>query len=343
MRPLTRSLAAGLLAVTPFLGTPVAGLLVSSGDPDAPAHVVVTFQDDRIDESSGLVAHSGRLFTVNDSGDGPYVFEVDMRTGRTAAVLTYDTEKPHDVEAIAPGPGGTLWVGDIGDNQRWRDSIRVHRIIPSPRTARVPATTFDLVYPDGAHDAETLLVHPRTGRLFVVTKSFTGYGAVYEAPQRLRAGETEVLRRVAGVPGLVSDGAFLADGDRVVLRSYGTAAFYSYPGFRPLGRTDLPQQDQGEGIAVDRGRVYLSTEGVRTDVLEVGLRKLEVAAAREAGRPSPSPRAERSSPREHVSRREYDPKPWMGLGPAGLLLTLAGSGAALLGIRAALRRSRRRR
>jgi hypothetical protein len=338
MRPRTRLLAAGLLAVAPLVGPIVAGELTSDGNPDAPAAVVLTFQDDRIDESSGLVVRGRRLFTVNDSGDGPYVYAVDMRTGRTTAVLTYDDEEPTDAEALASGPGGALWVGDIGDNRRSRDSVRVHRLHPAERSGTVPAATFGLAYPDGPHNAETLLVNPRTGRLFVVTKDYRG-GVVYEAPADLRAGETHLLRRVAGVPGLVTDGTFLPGGDRVLLRTYGSAALYTYPGFRPLGEVDLPRQEQGEGIAVEGGSVYLSSEGQGSDVLAVGLHRLERGGARNG---SETDRRE-AGPDGRASHREYDPRPWMGLGPAGLLLAAAGAGTGFVLLRAARRRSRRRR
>jgi hypothetical protein len=335
MGPRSRYFAAGLLAVAPLVGPVAAGPFVSEGDPAVHAEVAVTFQDERIDESSGLVVRDGRLFTVNDSGDGPYVYEVDLRTGETVAVTAFSDEDPDDVEALAAGPGGALWVGDIGDNRRWRDSLRVHRLVPDGATGRAPAATFELAYPDGPHDAEAMLVHPRTGRLLVVTKQFVGGGRVYQGPRRLREGETHVLEPVAEVAGVITDGTFLDGGERLVLRSYGVAVFYSYPDFRRLGEAPLPWQDQGEGIAVNDGAVYLSTEGERSEVLTLGLDRLERAAARAAREPGPpEPR-----PREDVSQREYDPEPWMGLGPTLLGLTVVGAGAVLLLLRAALRRS----
>jgi len=314
------------------------GALASEGGSDVPAHAALTFQDPRIDESSGLVVRDGRVYTVNDSGDGAYVYQVDPRTGRTVAVTTYDDEDPTDVEALAAGPDGALWVGDIGDNRRWRGSVRVHRIVPVRESGTVPSTTYDLAYPGGPHDAETLLVHPRTGRLLLVTKGYGG-GVVYRAPRRLRAGETHVLEQVGRVQGLVTDGTFLAGGDRLLLRTYGTAELYSYPGLRLLARTELPRQELGEGIAVDGRSVYLSSEGEGSDVLTFPLSRLEqarVPAAEQQDHPAtPPPGTSTGS--------ERDPRPWMGLGPAGFLLAALGAGMAVLALRAALRRGRRRR
>ena len=33
--------------------------------------------------------------------------------------------EPEDIEALAPGDDGTVWVGDIGDNTADRDTISV--------------------------------------------------------------------------------------------------------------------------------------------------------------------------------------------------------------------------
>ena len=58
----------------------------------------------------------------------------------------------------------------------------------------------------------------------------------------------------------------------MVLRTYGTATVYTFPGFAPIGTVRLPQQRQGEGISVSRtGRVLISSEGPRSDVLDVTL------------------------------------------------------------------------
>jgi hypothetical protein len=154
------------------------------------------------------------------------------------------------------------------------------------------APRFTLRYPDGSHDAETLLVHPRTGRVFVVTKSPFG-GTVYAAPSRLDEGGINRLRVFAHVGGLVTDGSFYPDGRHLVLRTYGTASVYTFPGFALTGTVRLPAQPQGEGISVSASdRVLLSSEGVHADVLQVRLPRSLVATApvsRPSG-PAPSTR-----------------------------------------------------
>jgi hypothetical protein len=340
---LRASLLAAALVLAP-VGSAVA--LPGTAADDAPEpQVVATFQDEAIEESSGAVVRGDRLFTVNDSGDGAYLYEVDLRTGETVGVTTFAGEEPQDVEALASGAGDAVWVGDIGDNRRSRSSVTVHRFVPVPGGGHVAAARFELTYPDRPHDAEALLAHPRTGRLLVVTKSFTRGGTVYRGPGRLEPGATNRLERVGSIPGLVTGGAFLPGGDRILLRTYGAAAVYSYPALRQLVHFALPAQEQGEAVAVgDDGRVYLTSEGEGSDVLVLDLPEAGAApgaAAAPHGSPAPAPAPQRE-PGTH-----YDPQPWMGLGPAGLLLTLVGSAVALgllwLLLRASRRRGRRRR
>ena len=138
------------------------------------------FDDARITEASGLAVAcpSGLVLTHNDSGDTARFFAVD-RQGRTVATYSLRGADAVDWEDMARD-GDRLYLADIGDNARSRDHVDVYETaVPDgsgPTT--LPATRHRLRYPDGAHDAEALLV--RDGRIFVVVKS--GDGAVYAAP-----------------------------------------------------------------------------------------------------------------------------------------------------------------
>ena len=226
------------------LGVP-GGAAAAEGDGEP----LFAFADREIAESSGLVDAGDVVHTVNDSGSGPVLYTVDVSTGATTGRTTYTDGEVVDVEALAPGRDRTVWVGDIGDNAASRDSVSLYRVRPG----QGGAARLDLTYPDGPRDAEALLAHPRTGRLFVVSKTVFG-GTVYAVPAGAAPGETTTLREFARVTGLVTDGAFLPDGRHVVLRSYGTATVYSFPGFEPRGTVALPEQRQGEAIVGRRRR-----------------------------------------------------------------------------------------
>jgi hypothetical protein len=215
------------------------------------ARLLANLNDRRIAESSGLAAsrtNTGVLWTHNDSGDGPYLFAID-RQGRTLARFTVNGAKNKDWEDIAVGPGRdgrpALYIGDIGDNSEDRDNLIVYRI-PEPLVGAgwtrheantAPAEKFPFRYPDGGHDAETLLVHPKTGELYIVTKSKRGRSGVYAFPIPLQSDRKVTLRKVASLTftssfgsgriaeaeRMTTGGAISPDGRRIAIRTYVSA------------------------------------------------------------------------------------------------------------------------
>lgn len=258
---------------------------------------ILSWRDDRIAESSGLVVLGDRLVTVNDSGNAAELYVVDRATGETLDVIPWAKEQT-DAEALAPGPDDSVWVADIGDNAGERIRLEVTQV---PLDGS-PTTSFKLAYPGGAsNDAETLLVHPRTGRLYVVTKSPLG-GRVFAAPARLTPDKSNVMTELGGVRGLITDGSFWPDGDHLLLRGYGRAFLYAFPSLKIRGSFELPSQPQGEGLAIDPdGAIYLSSEGVGTAVWRLRLppdlvESLDEPAPSEAPGPSESPSASPTLP-----------------------------------------------
>jgi hypothetical protein len=181
--------------------------------------------------------------------------------------------RARDWEDIERGPRRTLWLADIGDNRSTRNlGVLVHEVPePTGPSATLAAVSYRLRYEDGPHDAEALLISPRTGRLLVVTKSLAG-GDVYQAPAALGAGAVNVLRRVGHVDvPEVTAGDVSPDGTRVVLRNYTAAYEWDVRGddvaaalrARPA-RIALPGQPQGEAITYSRdgAALLISSEGV---------------------------------------------------------------------------------
>lgn len=237
---------------------------------------VLRLQDPALLESSGLSAsarHEGILWTHADGGTVAEVRAVDA-AGETVATVTLRGVDPFDPEALAPGVDRAgrpaLFLGDIGDNDGERSDVSVFRIVEPRRLEdqTVDPTWFRFTYPDGAHDAEALLVHPRTGRIMVATKEF-GTAGLYEAPRRLVTVDegTNRLVRVADAPPLVTDGAYLPDG-RFALRTYTSVVVYDRPGHE-VASAGLPAQPQGESLAVRDGMLLVGSEGERSAVYAV--------------------------------------------------------------------------
>lgn len=276
-----------LLALTGFLApTAPAGEPTPGDADDLSSKRLAVVQDPRIDEASGMVVsglHPDHVWIVNDSGGGELVYGVDG-SGRTVAELTLGDIYNRDWEAMAPGvdDGGdpALWIADIGDNDAQWDSLRVYRI-SEPAELGVqdaPWRRVTLRYPDGAHNAEALLVDAE-GRLFVVTKEAIGAG-IYATPGVPEFGTTVTMERVGPAPMFVTDGAISPDGSQVALRTYTSLFLFDAAAFLSGGtRTDagtvypLPLQPQGETLAYtpDGAAVVVGTEGAEQPLYEITL------------------------------------------------------------------------
>ncbi|UNO40399.1 esterase-like activity of phytase family protein [Streptomyces sp. MST-110588] len=349
--------AAGTFAAGTFAaGTSAAG--TSAALTSAPETDGFTIKDPRITESSGLAAsraHPGVYWTHNDSDDGPYVYAVDSRTGRTVATVTLrGIGTPRDVEAVSVGPDGYVYVGDIGDNRggtwshvwiyRFREPARL-------RDQALPAAQFTVTYDDGPRDAESLMVHPVTGRVYIASKKQSG-GALYEGPQRLSTSGGNVFRRVADVDLWATDGAFSPDGSRLVLRGYFGARMYRWHNGRPkdIGSVGVPFQRQGESVSFtpDGRTLMFGSEGASSEVQPVGLSGNQIpdgaakggATGSSGSTGQPGSSGPSSSPGSNAGKGGGS---WAGTGPTGNVLR----GAAVLGVAAllilGLRRLLRRR
>jgi hypothetical protein len=221
-------------------------------------------------ELSGLVRSRSQrdlLWSHNDSGAGPDLFGL-RADGRVATRPHVTGAEAVDWEDVATGPGADgrplLYIADIGDNASARAAIDVYRVL-EPRigdAATAPAARLRLRYPDGAHDAEALLVDPVLGDLVIVTKLIggarayrTSAGAAAGAPITLRSGPTIGLS-------VVTAGDVSADGRVVVLRGYDRAGVWVRRGREHLTttlrrapcfvRNSLVAEGQGEALALDR-------------------------------------------------------------------------------------------
>jgi len=216
--------------------------------------------DSRVTESSGLARSTyarSILWTHNDRGDSARILGI-RSDGTTRAVLSLSGAGAVDWEDIAAGPNNSLWIGDIGDNGRSRKYITVYRVT-EPRylsSTSVSYKRYDLRYPDGAHDAEGLMVHPRTGRLYVVSKASSG-AAIYRAPQYLSTSSANKLTKVARAPATVTGATFTPGGGRFVLCNYTRAYVYKSFGGTPTVISKPNADKQGESIEVNRGGTAL--------------------------------------------------------------------------------------
>jgi hypothetical protein len=234
-----------------------------------------TMDDPRITESSGLarsLQHEGIWWTTNDSSDSARIFAVNDQ-GEVEATLTFGAE-PRDVEAVSVGTDGNIYVADIGDNLGDQDQVTVY-VLKEPddlSDQQVKYRAYDFAYPDGPHNAEALLVEPKTDRLFIVTKEGKN-GAIYSLPKGEQPSRREVnrLSRMGTAPAIVTDGTFTPDGKWMILRDPTAMSVWSWPGAKTKLSAQLPLQPLGESIAMgpDDKSVLIGSEGESSSVYQV--------------------------------------------------------------------------
>ena len=233
-------------------------------------------------ESSGVAAsrqRPGVFWTHNDSGGDPALFAVDA-TGALVARVELAGAETEDWEDLAIGPcpaGQCLYIADIGDNDRRRRQVEVHRIPePRPGASRTAAPeVLRLRYPDGPRDAEALFVLP-SGEVYIISKAGQGPAVLYRVPSSARAGgPTATLERVRefhlgpedmreAVTGADAspDGRWTAVRSNNALGLYATRDLLEAPNPQPFAVDLRPvAEPQGEGVAIAAdGTVFLTSE-----------------------------------------------------------------------------------
>jgi hypothetical protein len=214
--------------------------------------------------------------------------------------------KAHDWEDIAAGPGtggagqSYLYIGDIGDNSKKRDEIIVYRVA-EPVVAAAdadtdrnepqqtePAEAIHLRYPDGAHNAEALAIHPSTGDLYIITKTGGSTpSSVYKLAAPFSTSTVNTLQKVGSLstpgfyPGMITGADISPDGRKIILCDYFNAYELSLSGSKggkfddiwkqPIAIVGLGARAQGEAICyrLDGQAILATSEGSHAALVKV--------------------------------------------------------------------------
>jgi hypothetical protein len=118
-----------------------------------------------------------------------------------------------------------IYVGDIGDNRAKHNEIRLYRF-PEPRFWQKEITikpeTIKLKYPDGARDAETLMVDPLSGDLFILSKRDSSNTLYTVAADKLWENTgVKTMEKVMKLPITMSTaGDISKDGLQIIIKNY---------------------------------------------------------------------------------------------------------------------------
>ena len=287
----------GVLAVMAVsLGADAVGVGGDSAvQADYTAPVVVGRIEAReVTESSGLSASECQdvLWTHNDAGNDALVFAMDL-TGKHLGTWRVEGAHNTDWESIATSRDAatgkcSLIIADIGDNDLARPHAEIYRVAepqiaaPTGSTAGAPlrtepAESLRYTYAGGSRNAETVLVHPATGDIYVVTKEKKGPASVHRIkPAFGTGGEVQRAEKVAEVSvpsspeGLITGGSLSPDGRRLMLCDVKGGYEFVLPADaahdqiwqqkpKPVNLGDRPQ---GEGVSYSRDglTLYASSE-----------------------------------------------------------------------------------
>ncbi len=279
----------------------------SSSNYEKPA-VVGKITSNEITESSGIAAsrcNKDVLWTHNDSGDDAFIFALNEK-GEKLGTWKVSGAKNKDWEDIAafqdPQTGKCfLYIGDIGNNNRTKSEMTIYRVAEPPvsaadavsstknpnKTANADAIKFE--YPDLRHDAETLMVHPNTGDIYILSKELTGASGVYKLAANYSLEKINTPEKIAdftvpAVPnGFLTGGDIAPDGKRVIICDYFSAyeivLSENAKNFDEIWKqkpivVELGERKQGEsiGYAADEESIFATSEGKNSPLIKADSR-----------------------------------------------------------------------
>jgi len=267
--------------------------------------VIATVESSEIKESSGLavsLCQPDVFWTHNDSGDDAFLYAFGKKgeklgTWKVAGAKAVDWE---DIAQVKTADGEcVLYIGDTGNNTKvLRDEFTIYRvreprIAPADKassrkkplqTEKAEAIRFN--YPDTRRDAETLMVHPATGDVYIISKILTGAAAVYKLKSGFTSSKVNKLEKIAdfSVPaipnGFLTGGDISPDGRRVVVCDYFNAYELVLPekakNFDEIWKQppvviELGAREQGESIAyaADGKSIFAGSENKKSPLIEV--------------------------------------------------------------------------
>ncbi len=261
-----------------------------------------------IKESSGIAVSKCQenvLWTHNDSGDGPFVFAMDQN-GKDLGKWKVANAENVDWEDIATFKDVSgkcfVYVGDTGNgNKNPREEHRIYRFaepviseadrsqVKKEPSATEPAEVLVFSYPDARQDAETLLIQPKTGDVYVVTKDRRKAAGVYKlgsafGPQVVKAERISDLTVPAIPNGFLTGGDIAPDGRHLIICDYFAAYEFTLPEgnkeFDEIWKqksavVDLGDRKQGEaiGYSADGNSIFATSEGKNQPLLEARRRQ----------------------------------------------------------------------
>ncbi len=218
-----------------------------------------------VDEASGIgdsFANPGFLWVELDSGNPPalYLLNHDGKQGKTI-LLKGATNRDWEDLVVSSGPVQSkkyVYIGEIGDNNLAYSQYSIYRL-PEPDANADSISSFakiDFKYPDGAHDAEAMLVDGTTKDIFIITKRDQN-SKVYKLsyPQDTAALNTASFIIDLPYKGVVS-AAMASSQNELMVKTYSSVYYYKRKNGESIDQALkqsyqlLPYQVEAQGEAI---------------------------------------------------------------------------------------------
>lgn len=251
---------------------------------------------DRVQETSGLASHDGLLWTINDSGDGPYLYALDSKHNIFKTIIV-DSAKNVDWEELAQDES-YLYIADCGNNLGRRVELQIYKVAWKDLQAtesvdNVPSKMLRFSYadrpsqvPPKSHNLDCEALTVVNDELWLFTKNRENEQThLYQLNKNELQQSVSLTERFA-VDGLVTAADYDPVTKKLALLGYAKQKIFghSFLWIAPVTdrliwnearRTYLQPYAQWEALVWDReqnGRLVLSTE--KSLLLDVGVGEL---------------------------------------------------------------------
>lgn len=233
-----------------------------------PSRQLAQLTSSKLEEVSGIamsVTNPGLFWVHNDSGNPAVVYLVDEDLKvRLACKLKGARNRDWEDIAIGQGPDRTkryIYVADIGDNNANYALKHIYRFeepVLGNRSGEILISNFDTItfkLEDGRKDTETIMVHPKTNEVYVVSKREKPV-SVYELKYPFSK-DTLTAKKVISLPlTQIVSGDFSPDGEEILLKNYDNIYYWNLDG-RAVAEglkgdpaiINYTEEPQGEAIA----------------------------------------------------------------------------------------------
>tara|TARA_A100001015_G_scaffold309822_1_gene409981 strand:+ start:1043 stop:2137 length:1095 start_codon:yes stop_codon:yes gene_type:complete len=225
----------------------------------------------RLNETSGIVKENNNsLWTHNDSGDLPIIFNIDSN-GTIVDSIFLDSVTHTDFEDITFDDNFNLYVGDFGNNNYNRTNLVIYKILNSDLAKdtvvpqKITFTYSDQTqFPDPNEntDCESLIYKNNKLYLFSKNHGSSGFCKLYELPNTPGNYTAQLIDSVT-TPGMVTGADILPNGKLVLLEMGKIHLFDNYTGNDFFGGTHIQFSinfSQKEGVCFKNNDVLYITQ-----------------------------------------------------------------------------------